>query len=337
MVPAPKYSREGTSTPMDSPKRWGLTLPLTGLPLTAKLQHDIVVGLPDLGYTDAWSAELNGVDAFTPLAFASEWAPQLRLGTAIVGVYGRAPVTLAVQAATLADLAPGKFVMGIGTSSKVAVEQWTGIPFEKPYQRSRDMLRFLREALAGGKVTREYETFSVDGFRLDPAPKVPPALALAALRPGMVKLAAAEAGIAITNWLAPADVPKVRDVAGPDCELVARIFVLPTTDADTARAIGRRVLAAYLTVPVYAAFHEWLGRGDQIAPMLRAWHAGDRKGALDAIPDKLVDELVIHGAPEHCRERVGEYHSTGLDTPAIAILPTPGIDLPEAVRKLAPA
>jgi probable F420-dependent oxidoreductase len=321
--------------PMGSQTGWGLTLPLYGLPVAE--QRDLVAALPDLGYTDAWSAELNGVDAFTPLALASQWAPQLRLGTAIVGVYGRAPVTMAVQAATLADLAPGRFVMGIGTSSKVAVEQWNGIPFEKPYQRSRDMLRFLRAALAGGKVTHEYETFSVDGFRLDPAPKIPPALALAALRPGMVRLAAAEAGIAITNWLSPADVPKVRAVAGRDCELVARIFLLPTTDSDTARAIGRRVLAAYLTVPVYAAFHQWLGRGDVIAPMLAAWAAGDRKGALEAIPDSLVDELVIHGAAEYCRDRVAAYHEAGLDTTAIAILPTPGINLPDTIAKLAPA
>ena len=320
---------------MGSQSRWGITLPLHGLPLAA--QKDLVTSLPDLGYTDAWSAELAGIDAFTPLAFASQWAPQLRLGTAIVGVYGRAPVTLAVQAGTLADLAPGKFVMGIGTSSKVAVEQWNGIPFDKPYQRSRDMLLFLREALAGAKVSHEYETFSVHGFRLDPAPKIPPALALAALRPGMVKLAAAEAGIAITNWLAPTDVPKVRDVAGPDCELVARIFVIPTTDTNTARFIGKRMIAAYLTVPVYAAFHEWLGRGDIIAPMLTAWHSGDRKGAVAAIPDSLVDELVIHGPLEHCRERVAEYHATGLDTPVIAITPAPDVDLGEAVSKLAPA
>ena len=90
-------------------------------------------GLPELGYTDVWSAELNGIDGFTPLILASQWAPQLRLGTAIVGIYTRAPVSLAVQAGTLAALAPGKFVMGIGTSSQVAVEQWNGIPFEKPY------------------------------------------------------------------------------------------------------------------------------------------------------------------------------------------------------------
>jgi probable F420-dependent oxidoreductase len=317
---------------MGSQSRWGMTLPLTGLPLVQ--QREIVASMPDHGYTDAWSAELNGIDAFTPLTLASQWAPQLRLGTAIVGIYTRAPVALAVSAGTLAGLAPGRFVMGIGTSSKVAVEQWNGIPFEQPYQRSRDMLRFLKEALAGGKVSHEYETFSVDGFRLDPAPEVPPALALAALRPGMVRLAAAEAGIAITNWLSPADVPRVRAVAGPDCELVARIFVCPTEDTGTARYIGRRVIAAYLTVPVYAAFHEWLGRGEMIAPMLAAWNSGDRRGALEAIPDQLVDDLVLHGSLEHCRERVAEYHETGLDTPVISIMPTPGLDIAEGVRKL---
>jgi probable F420-dependent oxidoreductase len=320
---------------MASQSRWGLTLPLSGLPLAD--QKDLVASLPDLGYTDVWSAELNGIDGFTPLTLASQWASQLRLGTAIVGIYTRAPVSLAVQAGTLGALAPGKFVLGIGTSSQVAVEQWNGIPFEKPYQRSRDMLQFLREALAGGKVTREYETFSVNGFRLDPAPEIPPALALAALRPGMVRLAAAEAGIAITNWLAPKDVPQVRGVAGDGCELVARIFVCPTTDTDTARFIGRRMIAAYLTVPVYAAFHQWLGRGEIIEPMLTAWNAGDRKGALAAIPDALVDELVIHGSAEQCRERVAEYHATGLDTPVIAITPVPGIELAATIGKLAPA
>jgi probable F420-dependent oxidoreductase len=320
---------------MDRARRWGITLPLHGLPLAD--QRELVSALPVLGYTDAWSAELNGVDAFSPLVLASQWAPALRLGTAIAGIYSRAPVALAVSAGTLGALAPGRFVMGIGTSSKVAVEQWNGIPFEKPYQRSRDMLQFLRAALTGEKVSHEYETFSVRGFRLDPAPAVPPALALAALRPGMVKLAAKEADAAITNWLSPDDVPRVREVAGPDCELIARVFVCPTDDADMARTIGRRVLAAYLTVPVYAAFHEWLGRGEVLAPMQAAWAKGDRKGALEAIPDEVVDDLVVHGSLEACRERVAEYQETGLDTPVIGLLPAPGVELTEAVRKLAPA
>src|SRR5437763_6935414 len=266
--------------------RWGITLPLRSMPLDE--QRDIVAGLPDLGYTDAWSSELNGADAFTPLALVAQWTDRLRLGTAIAGIFTRGPALLAMNAATLADLAPGRFVLGIGTSSPVIVEQWNGIELARPYQRSRDTLRFLRAALAGDKVSEEYETFGVHGFRLEAPPAEPPALALAALRPGMLRLAAAEAGAAITNWLAPGDVPRIRKAAGDGCELVARVFVCPTADAELARQAGRRLIAGYMTVPAYAAFQAWLGRAGVLKPMQDAWAAGDRKGALAAIPDGVV-------------------------------------------------
>ena len=320
---------------MERAPRWGITLPLQGQALIE--QREIVSELADLGYTDAWSSELNGMDAFTPLVLASQWAPQLRLGTAIAPVYTRGPGLLAMTAATLADLAPGRFVMGVGTSTPVVVQQWNAVPFEAPYQRSRDVLRFLRAALAGEKVTENYPTFTVNGFRLDRPPAVPPKLALAALRPQMLRLAADEADAAITNWLSPADVPTIRAAAGPDCELVARIFVCPTTDTDLARTIGRRLLTGYLTVPAYAAFHEWLGRGELLRPMHELWTAGDRRGAGAAIPDEVVDDLVIHGDLAACRDRVAEYCVQGLDTPVMAIIAPPGTDTSHTIRALAPA
>ncbi len=312
--------------------RWGITLPLPGMGLAE--QREIVAGLPALGYTDAWTAEVNGTDAFAPLILAAQWSSELRLGTAIVPVYTRAPGLLAMSGGTLASLAPGRFVFGIGTSSPVIVEQWNGIEFTEPYQRARDTLRFLRKALAGEKVTEKYPTFRVNGFRLEAPPAQPPALALAALRPQMIKLAAAEADAVITNWLSPGDVTKVRNEAGPDSELVARIFVIPTADAELARAMGRRMIAAYLTVPAYAAFHEWLGRGEAMRPMREAWAAGDRKAALEKVGDRLVDDLIVHGSPEACRERVAEYQACGLNTPVIAVVPPPAADVAGLVRQL---
>src|SRR5918996_116699 len=140
-------------------QRYGMTIPFDDAPLHQ--QRDRIVELADLGYTDVWSAEANGTDAFTPLALASAWAPRLRLGTAIVPVYTRGPATLAMSAATLASAAPGRFAPGIGTSSNVIVERWNGIPFEEPYKRVRDTVRFLHEALRGEKVTESYATFEV--------------------------------------------------------------------------------------------------------------------------------------------------------------------------------
>ncbi|MBM3674101.1 MAG: LLM class F420-dependent oxidoreductase [Actinobacteria bacterium] len=302
-------------------QRWGITVPFAGVPLHA--HREWFVELEDLGFTDVWSAEVNAHDAFTPLALAAAWAPSLRLGQAIVPVYTRGPALLAQSIASLAEAAPGRVVLGIGTSSNVIVERWNGIPFEKPYQRVRDTLRFLRAALAGEKVTEDYETFSVKGFRLGIRLAEPPPILLAALRPGMLGLAGREADGAIINWLSPTDVRTVVPHVGEEKEIAARIFVLPDTDRDTVLGIGRRMIAEYLNVPVYAAFHDWLGRGEALGRMWEAWKAGDRAGAVEAIPDAVVDDLVVHGSPEACAQRVLEYVENGVTTPAPMVIADP--------------
>lgn len=317
-------------------QRHGMTIPFDGIPLHA--QRDLVRELEDLGYTDVWSSEANGADGFTPLALASQWAPTLRLGSAIVPAFTRGPATLAQCVGSLADAAPGRVAFGIGTSSNVIVERWNDIAFEEPYQKVRDTVRFLRVALTGEKVTEEYQTFSVKGFKLGFTPEQQPRILIAALREGMLRLAGREGDGAIINWLSADDVTQVVPhvhAGGEGKEVVARIFVAPSSDADTVRAMGRYAIAAYLTVPVYAEFHRWLGRAELLQPMWDHWAAGDRKAALASIPDSLVDELIVHGSPEACREHLDRYVANGVTCPAIALLPF-GIDTAQAIRDLAP-
>lgn len=317
-------------------QRYGMTIPFMGVPLHE--QREWIEELVDLGYTDVWSSEADGADAFTPLALASVWAPTLRLGTAIVPVFTRGPGCLAQSVGSLAQAAPGRFVLGIGASSDVIVERWNDIEFDEPYKRTRDMVRFLRTALTGDKVRHEYDTFEVRGFKLGVVPEQPVPILVAALREGMLRLAGKEGDGAIINWLSADDVRQVVPhvhAGGEGKEVVARIFVAPTDDADTVRNMGRFAIAAYLNVPVYAAFHEWLGRGDVLEPMWKRWKDGDRQAALEAIPDSLVDELIVHGPPEACREHIQRYVDNGVTTPAIALLPF-GIDQRQAIRDLAP-
>ena len=83
---------------------------------------DIAREAESLGYTDAWSYEVDGTDCFAPLA-AIAGASAMRLGTAIANVYTRAPATLAQTAAGIAELAPGRFNLGIGSGSSVIVDR----------------------------------------------------------------------------------------------------------------------------------------------------------------------------------------------------------------------
>ncbi|MGD9997377.1 MAG: LLM class F420-dependent oxidoreductase [Ilumatobacteraceae bacterium] len=325
---------------MTLPIRPGMTVPLPG-PLHS--HQDNLHELVDLGYTDIWSAEADAHDAFTPLAMAAAWEPRLRLGTAIVPAYTRSPACFAQSVASLADAAPGRFAIGIGSSSNVIVERWNGVPFVEPYRKVRDIVRFLRDALSGEKVAKQYDTFEIQGFRLGVRPEQAPPILVAALREGMLKLAAREADGAIINWLSDSDVTQVagvvRDAAGgADKEIVCRIFCCPSENADAVRAGGKRAIAAYLNVPVYAEFHRWLGRGDTLRPMWDAWQAGDRQGALDAIPDSLVDELVVHGSPADCRAKIQRYFDNGVTTTSLAIMPLdPELKYWDAVRALAPS
>jgi len=316
------------------PTRHGMTIPFDGIPLSD--HRELYQELADLGYTDVWSSEANGADAFIPMALAAAWVPSLRVGCAIVPAYTRGPGLMAMSVATMEEAAPGRFAFGIGTSSDVIVERWNDVPFEEPYKKTRDMVRFLKTALTGEKVDAEYDTFKVKGFRLGRTPASVPPILVAALRPGMLKLAGTEGDGAIINWLSADDVKQVAPIVGADKEIVARIFVAPTTDAETVRNYGRFAIAAYLNVPVYAAFHEWLGRGDDLGGMWDAWKAGDRKAATAAIPDHVVDQLIVHGSPAECREHIARYVGNGVTTTALAIMPF-GLDPRQAARDLAPS
>ena len=313
--------------------RYGITIPFEGLTL---LEHrEWFHRLADLGYSDVWSAEVDGADGFTPLIVAALSETRLRLGVAVTPVFTRGPGLLAMSIAAMAEVAGGRFTMGLGASSQPVVERWNGIPYDRPYARTRDTLRFVKRALEGEKIDEKFETFEVHGFKLArPVIERPPIL-LGALRPGMLRLAGREADGAILNWLAASDVAQCRAEVGDHKTIAARLFVIPSEDADTARFIARRMISSYLTVPTYAEFHRWLGRGDALEPMWEAWADGDRKRANEVIPDAVVDELVIHGSHQACREHVQRYLDAGVDTATIAIVPF-GIDLKDAVEGLAP-
>ena len=313
---------------------FGVDIALPGVPLHSARQQ--IEELRDWGYTKLWSSEVSKEDAFTPLTLAAAWVPELHLGTAIVPVFTRGPGLLAMTAGALADAAPGRFSLGIGTSSDNIVTKWNGIPFVDPYKRTRDTVRFLRQALTGERVDEIYDTFEIHGFRLGRVPEIPPPLLIAALRPQMLRLAGREADGVICTFAAPSDMPKIIEQVGPGKDIVCKIFLCPNAEPEAFYRDAKRIINAYLNVDVYARYQEWLGRGDTLRPMWDAWQAGDRKAALAAVPDSLVDEFFFHGTPEECWAAVQRYIDNGVTSPILEIHEF-GVDLREGLAAMAPA
>ena len=313
--------------------RFGITVPPAG---AIGEQQEYYRRLVRSGYTDVWTGESGGYDGVTPLVLAGSWAPELRLGTAILPVFTRGPGLLAQTAATMVAAFPGRFVLGIGSSSNVIVHRWNAQEFVRPFSHTRDMVRFLKKAFTGEKVKEAFDTFEVD-FRLNVVPKVPPLIMVAALRERMLRLAGTEADGVILNWLSAEDVRKVTPLTGAEgeTEVICRIFVCPSEDGDAVRAGARRFIAEYLNVPVYADYHRWLGRGQALEAMQERWQAGDRTGALGQVPDEVVDELIVHGSPEQCAEHIQRYVKNGVTTPVVALMGWGHID-DDAVGRLVP-
>jgi F420-dependent oxidoreductase-like protein len=101
-----------------------------------------------LGIDQVWTAEAYGSDAWTPLAWYGSRTSRVRLGTAVSQLSARPPATLAMTAMTMDHLTQGRVLLGIGTSNPQVVEGWYGQPYPRPLERTREYVDILRKVIA---------------------------------------------------------------------------------------------------------------------------------------------------------------------------------------------
>jgi probable F420-dependent oxidoreductase len=290
--------------------RIGLTIPFQGVPLNEL--PELVRRAEAAGYDSVWTEESVNFDGITPLVVAAQNSERLRLATGIINVFTRGPALLAQTAAALAEVSSGRFVLGLGTSSNVIVENWNGIPFARPVAKTRETVEYLRHVLSGGR--------GAGGFRLARPPAQPVPIVLAALRPAMLRLAAEVADGVFVNLLPLTNAPQVLETFGSsDKEFVCRFFAVSGPE-DEALALAKRVFVAYATVPVYSEFFRWLGWSDAIDPVVDAWNSGERAHALEVVSEDLIRETFLIGSLEFQRKRLDAFAGAGIDTAVIVPL-----------------
>ncbi len=288
----------------------------------------VAARVEELGYDSVWLADTGaGPDAFVLGAAVATATQRLRIGTAVIPAYTRTPSVMAAGAGSLAQLAPGRVVLGIGASSPTIVDAWGGIPFERPLRRIRETVGVLRAMLAGERVTFEGRTIRTRGFRLISLPPAPVPLYLAALMPPMLELAGEIADGVILNFMPVEAVPRMMDHvrrgaerAGRDpgtLEVVSRFQTIVTDDVPAARAALRHMMGPYFATSVYNRFVAWCGFPEEAAAILAGWEAKDRVRNTAAVTDAMIDRLAIIGSAEHCRERLAAFVAAGVTTPMV--------------------
>lgn len=305
----------------------------------------------DCGYGGVWVPEAFGSDAFTLLGVLAGGTRRLRLGTGIVNVFSRSPALLAQSFATLDEQSNGRAVIGLGTSGPQVVENWHGMPFDRPATRTREAVEIIRLALSGQRVDYAGEIFTLRGFRLLIRPvQAEMPVYLATLKPKAVR----QTGATADGWL-PTHVsvrhlgtlrrPLVEgaEAAGRDpaaIDMAAMTLVAYSDDGETARDLCREHLAYYIG-GMGTFYHQMMhdyGYG-VVADRIQAhWTAGDRVGAAAAIPRDMLDDLVIAGTRTECRAALEARRQAGFAH--IVAFPPHGIDptlLRQTLRAVADA
>jgi probable F420-dependent oxidoreductase len=276
---------------------------------TPEESADFARRLEGWGYSALWIPEAVGIDPFCTLACLAARTERLVLATGIANIYARDPMTLKAIHKTMACIAPRRFVMGIGVSHPHLVARARGHEYKKPVPAMRAYLDAMEKALF---LAREPE---------EEAPIV-----LAALRPLMLKLAAARTRGAHTYLVNPEHTRRARELMGADAWLCPEQKVLLETDEARARAVGREAMKVYLRAPNYQNSLRELGFDDA------DW--------VDAVAsDRLVDAIVAWGDETALRERIRAHHDAGATHVCIQPLRPdgkPGVDL-RALAALAPA
>jgi probable F420-dependent oxidoreductase len=307
-------------------QRLGITIPCD--PFLNRHYGELVRAADRCGYTDGWSFESFGSDAFSPLAAAAMFSDKLRFGTAIVPVFTRPAPLIAMSAATVNQLSGGRFVLGLGISTPNIVENWMGVPFEKTHTRTRETVEAIRAIMKSEKYTANGKVVKVNGFRMDIPLEVPPApIYLGAQGSKMLRLAGEIGDGVIVNFITTDTLPAMLEhtregmrSAGKDpskLDVVCRIIMAVGEDEATALSLLRRSLTSYVTVPQYNKFFREIGYENEAGKAMELWNKGDRKNALASIPDDMVESIFVFGDAKHCRKRIDDYFRAGVTTTAL--------------------
>lgn len=279
------------------------------------------------GIPDAWWGESIAPDALTTTAALGALTKDIRVGIAISSVYSRTPAVFASTANALEQIMPGRFVLGLGSSSPGMVEGWHGQKFEKPLSRVKETTQTIRSMLAGEKSNVDGSTLRSHGYRQVGMESAPP-IYMAALRSKMIETAAEVGDGVIFNLWPKSALPKMMshvkigaERAGKnpdDVEIVNRAMVLVTDDKEDGRNRFRAAFGPYYATPVYNNFLGWAGFEEAAATIRDGWAEKDRKKTGGALTDDLIDEIAIIGSADEVRERIKEDAAGGIDTHIIA-------------------
>jgi F420-dependent oxidoreductase-like protein len=306
----------------------------------------------ELGYDSFWLPEVWAYEVFPLLTEMALKTERIKLGTGIVNVFSRTPALMAMSAATVDEISGGRLILGIGTSGKNVVEGLHGRPFAKPLTQLRDVIRVVRALLAGKKLheagakLNDYRPFELG---VTPLRADIPIYVAALKQKSITGIGEMADGWIPTfwpyeklqqghDWIAEGAAKTDRDPSAITTAPFTTVLPLP---GGMGEQKAKEIIAFYIggMGAYYKELLTGFGYGEACDEIERLYKdKATRKQARDAVPDDMMNALMIAGDPDYCIEELKRRRSYGIDLPILNLPPeTPWPMVEMFIRALAPA
>lgn len=313
------------------------------------------------GFESVWVAESYGSDAVSVLAWLAPQTTTIKLGAAIMQVPARPPAAAAMAGATIDKLSGGRFLFGFGPSGPQVSEGWYGVPYAKPWGRTREYVEVVRKIIAREEKLdhqgQHYQLPLPEGegkpLKLNFHPErnhIP--VFLGAIGRKSVELAAEVADGWIPIFFS---VDAFQDAWGEhieaglakggrtraDFEISPSLQVAIDGDLEAARNVVRMGLVLYFggmgskKTNFYVDLAHRFGFGDVADEVQRLFQAGDKQGAFEALPNRVVDAVSLIGTEAEVAERLGRFRSAGIDRLIVTPVHTDRAEQLHTIRRIA--
>ena len=317
----------------------GLNLGYWGIGPAGEDAIEVVQAAEGAGFESVWVAESYGSDVVSVLAWLAPQTKTIKLGAAILQVPARPPAAAAMAGATIDKLSGGRFIFGFGPSGPQVSEGWYGVPYAKPWGRTREYIEVVREIIAReGPVDHQGEHYQLplpggEGkplkLNFHPERNEIPVFV------GAIGRKSVEMAAEICDGWIPIffSVDAFEQTWGEhleagfakggrqrsDLEVSPSLQVAIDGDLEAAKAVVKAGLVLYFggmgsrKTNFYVDLAHRFGFGDVADDVQKRFQEGDRAGAYEAVPDEIVEATSLVGTEAEVAERIERFRGAGID------------------------
>ena len=302
----------------------------------------LTAGLAErLGFTSFWMTEEMGRGSPPALAMAAAGTSKVKLGTAIISIYSRTPMTTAMEAISLQEASSNRFILGLGAGGAGITVRGHGVEASGTVERMDEYISIVRGFILGQRVNYQGRFYKVSDIRLWARPTTPPPIYLAALNPKMLELAGRVADGLLLNMFDPKTRSYVEEHLNKGLTKAGRnpaefkrfsfVLAAATDEPDAIDALKKSV-CFYLLAPGYRRLVAEAGFGDVVDNVKDVYSSKGLDSAAKTIPDELVERVAVI-CKHTVAERLREYADAGV-TPLIYPQPRKGAELRDILHIL---